>query len=350
MKRIVLLAIACAAVGISFSSCGGRLVGVSMPNPWNRWDQDGAYLKAALEAKGCKVDLNFADDDAAKQIKAIEAMAKEGCKVLVVAPVDSADLSQTLNHVKARGAKVISYDRMVRATPDVDYYVTFDNFEVGALQGRFIAKKLGLAEGKGPFNIELFAGSPGDSNAAVFFEGAMSVLGPFIDSGRLVVPSGQKDFSVVATQGWLQAKAQSRMAELLKEKYSRGARLDAVLCPNDELARSVAAALVESGYGNAERPFPLLTGQDCIAINVKAMIAGRQSMSVFKDTRALAARAADMVLAMLAGKPVAVSEGTPYDNGVKKMPTSLCAPVSVDPTNYKSLLIDSGYYKESDLK
>jgi putative multiple sugar transport system substrate-binding protein len=350
MRRIALLAMACALIGMSFSACDGRLVGVSMPNPWNRWDQDGAYLKAALEAKGCKVDLNFADDVAARQVDAIERMAKEGCKVLVVAPVDGSDLGQTLKSAKARGIIVLSYDRMVMDSPDVDYYATFDNFEVGALQGRFIANRLGLSEGKGPFNIELFAGSPGDSNAAGFFGGAMSVLGPFIESGALVVPSGQKDFSAVATQGWLQAKAQSRMRELLRERYAGGTRLDAVLCPNDELARSVAAALLDAGYGSAERPFPLLTGQDCIAQNVKAMIAGHQSMSVFKDTRALAARAADMVFAMLAGKPVAVSGTAAYDNGVKKVPTSLCEPIAVDLGNYTSVLIDSGYYKESDLE
>jgi putative multiple sugar transport system substrate-binding protein len=350
MKRIALLAVACAAIGISFSSCGGRLVGISLPNPWNRWDQDGAYLKADLEARGCKVDLRFADDDAAKQVEAIEAMAKEGCKVLVVGPVDGADLRQALSSAKARGAKILSYDRMVMSTPDVDFYATFDNFEVGALQGRFVASKLGLAEGKGPFNIELFAGSPGDSNAGAFFEGAMSVLGPFIDSGKLVVPSGQRDFSAVSTQGWLQAAAQSRMAEILKQKYSRGARLDAVLCPNDELARSVIAALLDSGYGSTGKPFPLLTGQDCIAQNVKAMISGRQSMSVFKDTRVLAARVADMVQAMLAGKPVPVSEAAAYYNGAKKVPASLCAPISVDLGNYKSVLIDSGYYKASELE
>jgi putative multiple sugar transport system substrate-binding protein len=324
-------------------------VGVSLPNPWNRWDKDGAYLKAALEAKGRKVDLRYADDVVGNQVEAIGDMVKKGCKVLVVAPVDGSALGAALREAKARGVKVLSYDRLVMATPDVDGYATFDNYQVGAIQGRYIESRLGLPEGKGPFNIELVAGSPSDSNAAVFFKGAMSVLAPAIDAGKLRVRSGQKGFAEAATQGWEQAKAQSRLAGILAKSYSGGARLDAVLCPNDELARSVAAALTEAGYGSAAKGFPVLTGQDCIAINIKAMVAGRQSMSVFKDTRALAALAADMAEAMLAGKPVPASPGAASDNGAKSVPTSLCAPVMVDAGNYKSVLVDSGYYRESEL-
>lgn len=352
MKRLTLLAITCLALSVAFGACHGAQarVGVSLPNPWNRWDRDGAALKAALEAKGRKVDLRYANDEVASQVKDIEDMVKEGCKVLVVGPVDGSALGTALKDAKARGAMVLSYDRLVMDTPDVDCYATFDNLQVGVIQGQFIEKQLGLAEGKGPFDIELFAGSPSDSNAEVFFKGAMSVLGPYIASGRLRVPSGQEEFAAVATQGWEQAKAQSRMVDLLAKDYAKGARLDAVLCPNDELARSLAAALATCGYGTSAKPFPILTGQDCITTNVKAMIAGRQSMSVFKDTRALAAMADAMVEAMLAGKPVLVKEGAAYDNGAKAVPTSLCEPVSVDMRNYQSVLIDSGYYKASDLQ
>jgi putative multiple sugar transport system substrate-binding protein len=352
MKRISLLAIACLFFAMSFCSCrdAGRVVGVSLPNPWNRWDRDGASLKAALEAKGVKVDLRYADDVVANQIEAIGDMVKEGCKVLVVGPVDGSALGAALEGAKARGAEVLSYDRLIMGTPDVDYYATFDNFQVGVMQGRFIVGRLGLDKGNGPFYVELFAGSPSDSNAAVFFKGAMSVLGPCVDSGALKVRSGQKDFASVATPGWEQARAQSRMADILAKHYSDGARLAAVLCPNDELARPVAAALADSDYGTAAKPFPVLTGQDCIAKNVKAMIAGRQAMSVFKDTRALAAQAAAMVEAMLAGKRVAVNEGAASENGAKAVPTSLCEPVSVDAGNYKSVLVDSGYYAARDLE
>jgi putative multiple sugar transport system substrate-binding protein len=255
-----------------------------------------------------------------------------------------------LSKAKAAGAKVIAYDRLIMKTPNVDYYATFDNFKVGVIQGQYIEKALALKTAKGPFNMELFAGSPDDNNATFFNKGAMSILQPYIDSGKLVVPSGQQEFTKIAIQSWTSATAQSRMDNLITANYAKGKKLDAILSPNDSLAIGIVASLKNNGYGTAKKPYPVLTGQDCDKANVKAMIAGQQSMSVFKDTRTLAKQVVDMVDSLMANKPATVNDTKTYNNGVKVVPSFLCDPVFADKSNYKALLVDSGYYTEADLK
>ncbi|MFA5852511.1 MAG: sugar-binding protein, partial [Spirochaetales bacterium] len=265
------------------------------------------------------------------------------------ASIDGSVLSDVLRQAKEYDIKVIAYDRLIMNTPDVDYYATFDNFKVGVIQGQYIEKALGLKEGKGPYNLELFAGSPDDNNALFFFNGAMSILNPYIAAKKLVIPSGQKDFTVIATQSWDSAKAQARMDNLITANYASGKKLDVILSPNDSVAIGVIAFLKNAGYGPG-KPYPVLTGQDCDKANVKAMIAGQQSMSIFKDTRTLAAQVVDMVDSIMAGRYATVNDTKTYNNGVKIVPSFLCDPVYADKNNYKALLIDSGYYKEADLK
>ena len=306
-----------------------------------RWNQDGANMKAKLEAKGYKVDLQYANNDINTQVQQLENMITKGCKVLVIASIDGSVLSDVLKKAKDNGIKVIAYDRLIMNTPNVDYYATFDNFKVGVIQGQYIEKALGLDNGKGPFNIELFAGSPDDNNATFFFKGAMSILKPYIDSKKLVVPTGQTDFTTIAIQSWNSAKAQARMDNLIAAKYAGKTKLDVVLSPNDSLAIGIVASLKNAGYGTAKKPYPVLTGQDCDKANVKAMIAGQQSMSIFKDTRTLAAKVVEMVEAIMQGKDAPVNDTKTYNNGVKVVPSFLCDPVYADKNNYKALLIDS---------
>jgi putative multiple sugar transport system substrate-binding protein len=357
MKRLI-TSIAAGALTLSLVGCGSSVstsnakrIGVAMPTQsLQRWNQDGTNMKSQLESKGYTVDLQYANNDVNTQTQQIDNMITKGDKVLVVAAVDGAALSDSLKKAADNGVKVIAYDRLIMQTKNVDYYATFDNFKVGVIQGQYIETKLGLKEGKGPFNIELFGGSPDDNNATFFYSGAMSILQPYIDNGKLIVTSGQKDFAKIAIQGWDSSKAQARMDNLITAYYAGGEKLDVVLSPNDSLAIGVIASLKNAGFGSSDKPYPVITGQDCDKPNVIAMLNGQQSMSVFKDTRTLAFKVVDMVDSVIQGKTVEVNDTKTYNNGVKVIPSFLCDPVFADLSNYKKILVDSGYYKESDLK
>ncbi|MEN6491685.1 MAG: multiple monosaccharide ABC transporter substrate-binding protein, partial [Rectinema sp.] len=328
MKRFVLVVVALMLVlSYSFAQSKNVLIGVAMPTQsLQRWNQDGANLKAKLEAKGYKVVLQYANNDVNAQLQQLENMITQGAKMLVIASIDGSVLSDVLKEAKSMGVRVIAYDRLIMNTPNVDYYATFDNFKVGVIQGQYIESRLGLKEGKGPYNIELFAGSPDDNNALFFFNGAMSILQPYIDSGKLVISSGQKNFTTIAIQGWDSGRAQSRMDNLITANYASGKKLDVILSPNDSLAIGIVASLKNNGYGTASKPYPVLTGQDCDKANVKAIINGQQSMSVFKDTRDLAAQVVEMVDAIMSGRTVPVNDTKTYNNGVKVVPSYLCTP------------------------
>lgn len=321
-------------------------VGVSMPTKdLFRWNTDGENLKKHLEVAGYVVDLQYANNDISTQVAQLESMISAGADVLVVAAIDGNSLTTVLGTAKENNIPVIAYDRMIYNTDAISYYASFDNYETGVIQGEYIRDNLELDDKAGPFNIELFAGDPTDFNAALFYQGAFDVLKPYIDSGKLVVVSGQMDFDVVATQAWKTENAQNRMEAILATFYSDGTQLDAVLCSNDSTALGVENGLAAYYVGN----YPIITGQDCDIVNVKNIIAGKQSMSVFKDTRTLVAQTAEMVGAILEGRDVPVNDTYTYDNGVKIVPSFLCRPVFVDVDNYKMILIDSGYYTEDQL-
>ena len=264
-------------------AASGITVGVAMPTQsLQRWNQDGANMKAQLEAAGYTVDLQYANNDINTQLQQLENMLTKGVNALVIASIDGSALTDVLAKAGEQGVPVIAYDRLLMNSEYVDYYATFDNWKVGTMQGEYIVEQLDLENAAGPFNIELFTGSPDDNNARFFFGGAMEVLQPYIDSGKLVVPSGQTDFTAVATQAWDSAVAQARMDNLITANYAGGAVLDAILSSNDSVAIGIVAALNNAGYGTADKPFPILTGQDCDKANVIAMIAGQQNDRVFK--------------------------------------------------------------------
>lgn len=326
------------------------LVGISMPTKSSaRWISDGNSMVEAFQKLGYRTELQFAEDDIPNQLAQIENMITKGAKVLVIASIDGSTLSDTLQKARNEGVLVLAYDRLITNTPNVDYYATFDNFEVGVLQGTQIVDALGLKDGKGPFNIELFGGSPDDTNAFYFYDGAMSVLQPFIDSGMLVVGSGQTGMDKVSTLRWDGATAQARMDNLLSAFYT-DKQVDAVLSPYDGISRGVLSSLKGVGYGTGDLPMPVVTGQDAEIASIKSMIAGEQRFTVFKDTRQLAAQAAAMVDAALKGQEVPVNDTTTYDNSVKVVPSYLLAPISVDASNYEAILVDSGYYTADQLK
>lgn len=329
---------------------GGKLIGVAMPTKsLQRWNQDGDNMKKMLEAAGYEVVLEYADNKVEQQVTQIENMVTKGCKVIVIASIDGTALKGVLADAAAEGIKIIAYDRLILDSPNVDYYATFDNYLVGKIQGDYIIKALGLDQGKGPFNMECFGGSPDDNNAFFFNNGAMDALKPYIESGKLVVVSGQTKMEQIAIQGWKSEGSQARMDNLLTAFYA-DKKLDVVLSPNDSLAQGIVASLKAAGFGTANKPFPVLTGQDCDITNVKMLIEGSQSMSIFKDTRTLADQVVKMVQAIMDGKKVPVNDEKTYNNNIKIVPSFLCEPVFADKNNYKALLVDTGYYTADQLK
>jgi len=354
MKKIIaiLLAVACLSSTAVFAKAKAK-IGVSMPTKdLQRWNQDGANMKAQLEKAGYDVDLQYAANDIPTQVSQIENMITGKCKVLVIAAIDGSSLSNVLATAKKKKISVIAYDRLIMDTDAVSYYATFDNYKVGTLQGDYLVDKLGLKSrsASDPVYMEFFTGDPGDNNINFFFGGAMDVLKPYLDKGVIVCKSGQTEKAQAATLEWSTERAQSRMENLItSNKYGpKGQQLDAVYCSNDSTAQGVTNALKSAGYTAAN--FPIITGQDCDITSVKNMIKGTQSMSIFKDTRTLASKVVEMVEAIASGKKAPVNDTKTYNNNVKVVPSFLCDPVFGDINNYKSLLIDSGYYKESELK
>lgn len=356
LVSLVLASCAPAASGGEETTGGGseggetKLVGISMPTKTStRWISDGESMVKEFEAMGYETDLQFADDDIPNQLAQIENMITKGADVLVIAAIDGSTLTDTLAKAKEAGVLVIAYDRLLVNTENVDYYATFDNFGVGVIMGSQIEEGLDLKNAEGPFNIELFGGSPDDTNAFYFYDGAMSVLQPYIDSGKLVVQSGQTGMDKVSTLRWDGIVAQARMENLLSAYYT-DKRVDAVLSPYDGLSIGIISALKSVGYGTADQPMPVITGQDAEIASVKAIIAGEQTYTVFKDTRELAKQTAVMVDAALKGQEVPINNTETYDNGVKVVPSYLLTPYSVDLTNYEKYLIESGYYTADQLK
>ncbi len=357
-KMLALLLIA--VMALSLTACGSsnsasnttakKKIGISMPTKsTSRWIADGENIVKQLQAKGYETDLQYGEDNVENQLAQIENMITKGANVLIIAPIDGESLTTVLQKAKDKNIPVIAYDRLIKKTDNVDYYATFDNFKVGVIQASYLEEALGLKEGKGPFNIEIFGGSPDDNNAFLLFDGAMSVLKPYIDAKKLVVKSGQMDMSVCSTLRWDGATAQARMDNLLSKNYT-GDKLDAVFSSYDGLSIGILSSLKAVGYGTPSLPMPLVTGQDAELPSVKSIIKGEQSQTVFKDTRELAKVAVEMVDAVLSGQKAKTNDEKTYNNGVKVVPSYLLVPVSVDKRNYEKVLIESGYYTPDQLK
>ncbi|MGI5443073.1 multiple monosaccharide ABC transporter substrate-binding protein [Streptomyces shenzhenensis] len=365
-RRSALTLIAGAAsLALALSACGqnseggskedkdstkGGTIGIAMPTKSSeRWIADGNNVVKNLKAKGYQTKLVFGEDDPDQQVAQIENLITQGVKGLIIAAIDNKSLNNVLQQAADAKIPVISYDRLILGTQNVDYYASFDNTKVGELQAGFIVDRLGLKDGKGPFNIELFAGSNDDNNTKYFFNGAMSVLQPYIDSKKLVVKSGQTKLTQVTTLRWDGTTAQKRMEDVLTSSYKSG-RVDAVLSPYDGISIGIISALKSDGYGSSGKPLPVVTGQDAELASVKSIIAGEQTQTVYKDLRQLAKVATTMVDDVLNGKKPEVNDTKTYDNGSKVVPAYLLQPVSVDKSNYTKELVDTGYYTAGELK
>ncbi|NLM09371.1 MAG: sugar ABC transporter substrate-binding protein [Clostridiaceae bacterium] len=359
MKK-VLACLAVLALILSLSACNSSpagktqskkaYIGISMPTQSSeRWIKDGGTMKEILEKRGYTVDLQFAEDDIPTQKAQIENMITKGAAVLVIAAIDGSTLSETLDQAGKDGVKIISYDRLLVNTEAVSYYATFDNRRVGQLQAESLVEGLKKLKGDGPYNIELFAGSPDDTNSYYFYQGAMDILQPLIDNGTIHIPSGQTKQDEIGTLRWDGAVAQARMDALLAAHYTDGTILHGVLSPYDGLSRGILSALISFGYVPGE-DLPVVTGQDAEAASIKLIISGEQYSTILKDTRDLAEVAANMVEAVLAGEDPEINDTETYDNNVKIVPSYLLEPYIVTKENYKELVIDSGYLTEDDIK
>ena len=371
-RRRLLAGIAAAsALALSLTACGGgrggvqagqeeagsnkgALIGVAMPTKTSeRWIDDGNNVKKKLEELGYQVDVQYANDKVPDQQQQLESMLNKGAKALIIAAIDGTALTQQLESAAQDGAKVIAYDRLINNSPNVDYYVTFDNQKVGEQQGTSLLQGLGVldAEGKdtgkkGPFNVELFAGSPDDNNATFFWNGAMSVLKPYMDSGVLKVPSGQTEFTQAAIQQWQLKTAQDRMETILNGFYAKGGtKLDGVLSPYDGLSRGILNATKSAGIEN-----PIVTGQDAEKPSDKLILEGVQYSTIFKDTRLLGNTAAEMVDAVLNGREPEVNDTKTYNNKVKVVPAYLHQSVIVTKDNLIKEVVESGYYTEEEVR
>lgn len=350
MKLKTILAAATAAIALSSAAYADGLVGIAMPTKSSaRWIADGNNMVKELEAAGYTADLQYAEDDIPNQLAQIENMITKGVNVLVIAAIDGTTLSNALENAAASGVKVIAYDRLIRDSGDLDYYATFDNFKVGVLQASSLVDGLKSRFGDGPYNVELFGGSPDDNNAYFFYNGAMSILQPLIDDGTVVVQSGQIGMDKVGTLRWDGSVAQARMDNILSANYT-DKEVNGVLSPYDGLSIGILSSLKGVGYGSGDLKMPIVSGQDAEVPSVKSILAGEQYSTVFKDTRELAKVTVGMVNAVLGGAEPEINDTTTYDNGVKVIPSYLLEPVTVDASNWEDVLIGSGYYTMDQIK
>lgn len=351
LRKCALALASVAALSMPGLAAAEGMIGISMPTKTSaRWIADGDNMVKQFQEAGYQTDLQYADDDIPNQLSQIENMITKGVNVLVIAAIDGTTLSNALANAKAADIKVIAYDRLIRDTPDIDYYATFDNFKVGVEQANTLVA--GLKErfpDVKPWNVELFGGSPDDNNAFFFYDGAMSVLQPMIDAGEITIPSGQTGMDKVGTLRWDPATAQARMDNILSANYT-DKHVNGVLSPYDGLSIGILSSLKGVGYGSGDLKMPIVSGQDAELQSVKSIQAGEQYSTIFKDTRELAKVTVSMVNAMLKGEEPQVNDTETYNNGVKVVPSFLLEPVPVTAANLNEVLVGSGYYTEDQLK
>lgn len=340
-----------AATDAAAATTAGGKVGVAMPTQSSeRWINDGANMKKQLEALGYEVDLQYAEDDVQAQVSQIENMIANGANCLVIAAIDSSALVNVEAQAKDAGIPIIAYDRLLMDTDAVSYYATFDNKGVGTAIGKYIeeAKDLPTAQKNGEsYTIEFFMGSPDDNNALFLYNGLMEVLQPYLDDGTLVCKSGRTSFEDTCILRWSQETAQQNCENYLTGFYA-DEKLDICASAFDGFAYGCKAALEGAGYTLGDE-WPLITGQDAELMATKNIIAGSQTMSIYKDTRLLAEKCVTMVQAVLEGGEPEINDTEQYNNGKIVVPSYLCTPVAVDKDNYKEIIVDGGYYTEEQL-
>ena len=303
-----------------------KTAAICFPGGSGNWERNGNALKSSLEEEGFTVDVNFASNVAEQQAQIKDAIAKKP-RCLVIGAVDSSALVEVLEDAKAANIPVVAFDRLIMNTDAVSYYASFDNDAVGEAQGLYFESALNLRGDGGPYNIEFFAGDPGDNNAHVFFDSAMKILQPYISSGKLVCRSRQTDFSNVATKDWNPDNARTRIKNLFSQYYS-SETLNVVLCPNDD----IAGAVIEE-FQKAGKSIPVISGQDGTSAAINRVKSGQQTFTINKDAAELNSKCVRMIKAVVEGTEPKINDVSTYNNGVKVIPAYLCTPLIVDNTN-----------------
>ena len=329
-----------------------KKIGLAMPTQdLERWNNDGEYLKNHFEEAGYEVELKYSQGDATRQNNDIIGMIADGVDLLLVAPVDGDKLSKTLDEAKAKGIPVVSYDRLIMDTDAITYYISFDNYMVGKLQGEYVLDELQIDSTSGPYNVEFVSGDPGDNNARYFFNGAYETLQSYIDTGKIVVPSGKTTFERVATEDWTSDNAEKDMKSRISSNY-KDKQLDAVICSNDSTALGATRA-VESSYKGGGNP--VIIGQDGDIENLRNIVDGKQSMTVYKNINDEAGVALEVCKKLLAGEIPAASlvdslsvecefDTESYNNGKKYVQSYLLVPNVITKDNLQ-LLVNTGLYQ-----
>ncbi|MDE7245276.1 MAG: sugar-binding protein [Oscillospiraceae bacterium] len=337
------------------SGSGQKTVGIAMPTQdLERWNRDGAYLDEQFQAAGYKTVVTYSNNEVDQQVNDIQNMLAQGVDLLLIAAVDGNALNTVLDDAGADGIPVIAYDRLIM-NDNVSYYVSFDNYTVGTLQGTYVKETLDLDNAAGPFNIEFTGGDPADNNAPFFFNGAMDVLKPYIDNGKLNVVSGQTDFNVVGTEQWQTDAALDRAQNVLGSYYADGTQLDAWVCSNDSTALGVAQAITSDYTGSNT---VIITGQDGDVANLRNIKDGIQSMTVYKAVNNEVLATLDLAKAILDGSSIdeslIASAGWDFDCDYDTQsyettpghtcPSFLLVPDVVTADNLEEKLVTPGYY------
>ena len=318
----------------------GSMIGVAMPQKTSEnWVLAEKLFLSGLGAAGYAFDVQFANGGVPEQENQIQSMLAKGAKVLIIGAIDGSQLGSQLKEAKASGATVIAYDRLLMNTLNVDYYVAYDNFKVGQLQGRALLEGLARRKSHAPWNIELIAGSPDDANSQVFFNGAMNMLTPRIEDGTLVIRSGQTTFAQAATQGWKAENAQKRMDTILAGVYAK-LDLHGILSPNDTLARAALTSAKSAG-----KDLPVVTGQDSEVESIKSILKGEQYSTINKATANLVQHAITMVNDIQQGKRPDINNSQSYNNGAKVVPAYLLEPQIVTQDNIRQAYADDPVLK-----
>jgi putative multiple sugar transport system substrate-binding protein len=306
-----------------------------------------------LEAQGFRVSLQYAENNPVTQVAQIKRFVDGGARTLIVAPVDVHGLTSAILYAAERGVRIISYDQLILDTPYISVFVGFDAYHIGIVQAKIIEDALGLDRGApGPFNMEVLAGPPTDFDAGSLYQGGLSLLKPHFDAGKLRVPSGLYGWPAFSAPDWSRETARRLMAERLADNYRDEKPLHAVWVPTDEMALGVIDALKAAGYSknNPGKPIPVITGMGCDEENVRSLLRGEQMASVFKDPRVLADTAVAMTDALDRGVKTPSNVSMTYRNGAASVPVYICPPSLVYKDNVQSLLVDSGFYDNWELK
>lgn len=376
MKKIILFLFILLISVFFFTGCtrsdsqknvtGSVFIGLAIPETHvQRWLKDGASLKEYAESRGYRAEISYAGADQNVQNEQIRNFLKEGARLIIIASINEGVISAVADAAKAK-VPVIAYDRIISNSADYDYYITFNNYEVGLFQGRSIEHGLDLKNSvaSNPKNIVLFAGSPTDGNAFFFYDGAMDILNPYIEKGVLNVvgayPKTSKDndnFRAIAIENWQGSLAKARMKNILSAE-GKNVVIDAILAPNDTLSRAIIDACLEDPKYSGNK-FPLITGQDAEADSILAIKNNRQYMTVFKDTTKLAEAAIILADYILTGNAVPSIPGATLasgdlasmgNTGKKVVKAFLLEPIFINKDNW-NIPVQAGFFTpEEEIK